>query len=60
MNGTLKCVDLGTSLVVQWLRLCAPTIGGTGSILCEETKTPQAFSTAEKKSVGLKKLMSIV
>jgi len=22
----------GTSLVVQWLRLCAPNAGGTGSI----------------------------
>ncbi|TEA26220.1 hypothetical protein DBR06_SOUSAS37210009, partial [Sousa chinensis] len=27
----IKC-PLGTSLVVQWIRLCAPTAGGPGSI----------------------------
>ena len=27
-----KKINLGTSLVVQWLRLCAPNAGGLGSI----------------------------
>ena len=30
----------GTSLAVQWLRLCASTAGGAGSIPGEETKIP--------------------
>ena len=32
----------GTSLVVRWLRLCAPTAGGTGSISGGGTKIPHA------------------
>ena len=28
----IKKTKCGTSLVVQWLRLCASTAGGTGSI----------------------------
>ena len=33
----------GTSLVVQWLRLCAATAGGTASIPVGETKTLHAM-----------------
>ena len=32
----------GTSLVVQWLRLCAPNAGGMGSNPSQETKIPPA------------------
>ena len=32
-------IDLGTSLVVQWLRLCAPNAGGPGSIPSQETRS---------------------
>ena len=32
----------GTSLVVQWLRLCASDAGGTGSIPGRGTKIPHA------------------
>ena len=28
----------GTSLVVQWLRLCTPNVGGLGSILGQGVK----------------------
>ena len=34
-------MPVGTSLAVQWLRICASTAGGTGSILGQETKIPQ-------------------
>ena len=30
---------MGTSLVVQWLRLCAPSAGGLGSIPGQGTRT---------------------
>ena len=33
-----KISQLGTSLVVQWLRLCAPNAAGLGSTPCQETK----------------------
>ena len=33
---------LGTSLLVQWLRLCAPNAGGPGLIPSQGTKIPQA------------------
>ena len=38
----VKKVNRGTSLVVQWLRLCASTAGGTGLIPGQETKTLHA------------------
>ena len=36
-------VDSGTSLVVQWLRLCASTVGDTGSIRGQGTKMLHAM-----------------
>ena len=39
----------GTSLVVQWLRLRAPTAGGTGSIPGRGTKILHARGVAKKK-----------
>ena len=32
----------GTSLAVQWLRLCASTTGDTGLIPCQGTKIPHS------------------
>ena len=40
--------DLGTSVVVQWLRLPASTAGGTGLIPGQGTKLPQAMRRSEK------------
>ena len=31
--------ELGTSLVVQWLRLCTPNEGGPGLIPCQGTRS---------------------
>ena len=39
----------GTSLVVQWLRLCASNSGGTGSIPGQGTKSPHAAWHGQKK-----------
>ena len=37
-------MNKGTSLVVQWFRLCLPmNAGGAGSILDWEAKSPHAF-----------------
>ena len=41
--------SLGTSLVVQWLRICASTAEGTGSIPGQGTKIPH---TSKWKSVN--------
>ena len=40
---------LGTSLVVQWIRLCAPNAGDTGSIPDWWTKILQATRHSQKK-----------
>ena len=40
---------MGTSLVVQWLRLHASTAGGGGSIPGQGTKIPHALGTGQKK-----------
>ena len=40
---------MGTSLVVQWLRLHASTAGGTGSIPGGATKIPHAWRCGKKK-----------
>ena len=44
---------LGTSLVVQWLRLRASTAGGTGLIPGWGTKIPHAVWPKKKKSLYL-------
>ena len=45
---TLKWLILGTSLAVQWLRICASTAGGTGLIPGQGTKgLPQWLSSKE-------------
>ena len=43
MQQGIKGSDPGTSLVVQWLRLCAPTAGGTISIPGQGTKIPHSM-----------------
>ena len=51
MDGTewnLKHLP-GTSLVVQWLRLCTSTAWGTGSIPGQGTKIPRAMWHGQKK-----------
>lgn len=35
----LKSSAVGTSLVVQWLKFCAPSAGGQGSIPGKETRS---------------------
>ena len=40
---------VGTSLVVQWLGLCASTAGSTGSTPGQGTKIPQATQRSGKK-----------
>ena len=39
----------GTSLVVQWLRLCAPYAGGMGLIPDQGTKIPHGTAKKKKK-----------
>ena len=39
--------------MVQWLRLCAPNAGGTGSIPGRRTKIPHAAAVWPKKRMGL-------
>ena len=43
----------GTSLVVQWLRLCTSTTGGSGAIPGQGTKIPHATRRGQK--IKLKK-----
>ena len=41
--------ETGTSLVVQWLRLCTPSAGGMCSIPGQRTKIPHAMQHSQKK-----------
>ena len=52
INRGMEKEDVGTSLAVQWLRLCAPNVGGTGSIPGRGTKILRA---AAKKQTNKKK-----
>ena len=42
-------VRTGTSLVVQWLRLCVSSAGGVGSIPGQGTKIPHTKVQQKKK-----------
>ena len=44
----------GTSLVVQWLRLCTSSAGGTGLIPGWRTKIPRATRGVAKKKKKIK------
>ena len=46
---------LGTSLVAQWLRLCAPNTGDTGSIPGQETKISHDAEHGKKIYIKLQK-----
>ena len=46
-------LDLGTSLVVQWLRLRASNAGDKGSVLGLETKIPHAAWRGQKRKRNL-------
>ena len=46
---------LGLSLVVQWLKLCASTVGGAGSIPGWGTKIPHALWYSQKTNKLKKK-----
>ena len=48
-DATDKRVISGTSLVVQWLRLCASNAGGADSIPGRGTKIPHAMQCGKKK-----------
>ena len=39
---------LETSLGIQWLRLCAPNVGGTGWIPGQGSKIPQVTLHSQK------------
>ena len=41
---------MGTSPVVQWLRLCFPNAGGLGSVPCQGTKIPHVILHSQKKN----------
>ena len=52
--------QVGTSLVVQWLGLCASTEGGMGLILGWRTKIPHTVRHSQKKKkINVKKLIKI-
>ena len=46
---------IGTSLVAQWLRLCASNASGVGSIPGQGTKTPHATKHDQKTRTKKKK-----
>ena len=39
--------EIGTSMIAQWLRLCAPNAGGLGSIPAQGTISPMRAATKE-------------
>ena len=45
----IKTLTAGISLVVQWLRLCTSTAGGTGSIPGWTAKIPHAMGYVQEK-----------
>ena len=48
-KDTVNKVKWGTSLVVQWLRLCASSAGGPGSSPGRGTKNPHAVLLRQEK-----------
>ena len=43
---------IGTSLIVLWLRLHAPSTGGLGSILGQGTKIPHASTKPQHRQIN--------
>ena len=52
-------LSLGTSLTVQWLRLCTPTSGATGSIPGLGNKNPHATERSKKEKKKYNTLGSV-
>ena len=52
----MKAKTVGTSLVVQWLRLCAPNAGGPGLISGQGTKIPHAATKSPHAATKKKKI----
>ena len=48
--GVLNCMIIGTSLVVQWLRLHTSSAGDAGPILGQELRSHMPRSAAKKKN----------
>ena len=48
-----KKTGIGTSVEVQWLRLCAPSAGGVSSVPDQGAKIPQAEWQKKKKKILL-------
>ena len=46
---------MGTSLAIQWLRLCDPTAGGTQGLVHGWGKIPHAMHCGQKKKKDIKK-----
>ena len=49
LKNVKRCMHKGTSLAVQWLRLCTSIAGSTGLITGQGNKIPHARSVAKKK-----------
>ena len=50
----------GTSLEVQWLRLCTSTAGGVGSIPDQGTKILHVVRQKKKKKTFTMKIMNMI
>ena len=53
MRWWSRFLHLGTSPAFQWLRLCAPNVGGTGSIPGHKTNIPHAEQCSQKRKEHL-------
>ena len=53
-NCTLKMLKVGTSMTVQWLRLCISGARGTGSITGWGTKIPNTVWHEKKNLFDIK------
>ena len=51
---------MGTSLAVQWLRLCAPNAGGASWIPGLGNKIPHAAAKKKKKKKKLEKKKTVL
>ena len=60
LQGIYLTLYHGTSLVVQWLGLCASTVGGLGLIPGEGTKIPQLDGITDSIDVSLSELRELV
>ena len=55
----IKNTGIGTSLVVQWLRLRAPTAGGTGSMPGWGTKVSHVVRPKQNKVLFLWRMLIV-